>query len=361
MLDSNYSNLHLNGQYYSTEELRSLVQSFPHQPKSESWEKEMWSFIGQWINDEPYIIAHTSGSTGHPKPIRIHKQRMVHSALATGIHFNLKKGQSALLCLPCHYIAGMMMVVRSFVLGLELRTIPPNDLSDLPKYEIDFAAMVPMQVSKALKIGSNHLDSIEQLIIGGAPVSGELLQELQVIKTHCYATYGMTETITHIATKPLNGPQSSSHFTVLDGVSISQDSRECLVIDAPKVAEEIIVTNDIVTLLNPYTFTWNGRLDNVINSGGVKIHPEQVEEKLNGQIPYRFFIASIPHELLGEQVIMVIESDVINDGIISTIQQTNKAFLTTFELPKQILHTPSFLETPSSKIKRKATLAQILR
>ncbi|NQY30311.1 MAG: AMP-binding protein [Flavobacteriaceae bacterium] len=320
--------------------------------------QDIGQFLKDWVNSEAYIKVNTSGSTGLPKEIQLNKKHMCNSALATGEYFSCKENTKALLCLSANYIAGKMMLVRAMVLGWDIHLVSPtaNPLKNLTT-SYDFCAMVPMQVEESLV----DLHKVKKLIIGGAPISSILNKELQIVTTNCYATYGMTETITHIAVKKLNNfsgvisnESEKSHYHILPNVSISQDNRDCLVINAPKVSDETIVTNDIVKLTPNSSFEWLGRYDNVINSGGVKLFPEQIEEKLSHIIKKRFFVIGVPDDKLGEKLILIIESYV---RLSLSKSDYKKCMLTKYEIPKQVFELPKFIETASGKIQRKQTLA----
>ena len=320
--------------------------------------QEIGLFLKEWTNNEEYIIVHTSGSTGTPKQIQLRKDYMRNSALATGEYFSLKANTTALLCLSANYIAGKMMLVRAMVLGWDIHLVSPelNPLLNLKK-SFDFCAMVPMQVEESL----SQLTKIKQLIIGGGVVSPSLNKHLQTVNTNCFATYGMTETITHIAVKKLNNfgnidsnKNNNLHYSTLSNVVISQDDRDCLIIDAPLVSNETIVTNDIVELHSTTQFEWLGRYDNVINSGGIKLFPEQIEEKLSQLIKKRFFVIGISDAKLGEKLILIIES---NQDLTFTKLDYSECNLSKFEMPKKVFVTPKFIETATGKIQRKKTLA----
>jgi len=316
------------------------------------WEKEIFNFLQEYNNDFPEITVQTSGSTGVPKRIKIQKKFMKNSARMTADYFNLQRGQTALLCLPVEYIAGKMMLVRALELGLKLICVKPSSqpLESLIT-PIDFCAMTPMQVSRSI----GQLSKVKQLIIGGAAVSSRLQKSLEKIKTQCFATYGMTETVTHIALKALNGSSKSSHYKILNGIKITQDNRNCLVIDCPQLSNERIITNDSVKLYGKNQFQFLGRYDHVINSGGIKIYPEKVEEKLSSLISCRFFTSAITDELLGEKVVLIIESK-------KPLPPINfEKHLNSFEIPKKIFYTASFIETHSGKVNRKETLACVLK
>ena len=318
------------------------------------------TFLSNWFSSDDFITVQTSGSTGKPKLIQLKKEFMINSALATGEFFDLKENTTALLCLSVDFIAGKMMLVRALVLGWKLDVVAPvsNPIENLKK-EYDFAAFVPMQLQNSLK----NIHKIKTIIVGGGIVSSKLEKQIQNIKTQVFATYGMTETITHIAVKKLNNVSedeliSASYYRVLPNIKIYRDTRNCLVIDAPKISQEIIITNDVVEIISENEFKWLGRFDNVINSGGIKLHPEIIEEKLSAIIKERYFVAGIPDEILGEKLVLVIESNIISNEKEKSLQQEIRKLksLSKFEIPKEIYFVSKFIETETKKIQRSITL-----
>ena len=320
--------------------------------EGEEFERHIGEFLLDWIDDSPIISVQTSGSTGAPKTIVLKKVQMENSALATGNYFNLSPKSSALLCLPATYIAGKMMLVRAMVLGLDIHFVEPtsNPLEDINR-SFDFGAMVPLQVANSLP----KLSLLHKLIVGGAPIAASLRKEIKSIANASYETYGMTETITHIAVKPLNnGVADDAPFSILPNIEISKDDRGCLVINAPKIADETVVTNDVIDLVSETEFKWLGRFDNVINSGGIKLSPEQIESKLSNSIDQPFFIASLPDTKLGEQLVLVLEGTVKEKDVLQKI--ASSTLLSKYEVPRQIKTIPVFLRTDSGKVKRKETM-----
>lgn len=305
--------------------------------------------LADWLSEEAYVTVHTSGSTGTPKPIQLEKSRMAAHARMTGDFFNLQPGDKALVCLPAAYIAGKMMLIRGIVLGLDLTFVEPDSrpLADVPLQDVAFAAMVPLQVEESLQYDRAAFERIQTVIIGGAPISHDLHQQLQHCTNRLYATYGMTETITHIAVQDI---KDDDMFTPLPGVTLRQDERHCLVIEAPAIAEEPVTTNDVIEL-NGQRFRWLGRYDNVINSGGIKVHPEQVEKVLAPFIQQRFFIAGLPDERLGQVVTLVVEGKAVDLEALRL-----KVGLPKFHFPKQQKVVPRFEETETGKVQRQATL-----
>ena len=340
-----YENVHnqfkLNGFHLNREDLCRVAYSFIKE--GEDFEKPVGNFLLDWFDSKSYLEVQTSGSTGEPKLIRIDKEAMVNSALATGDFFDLHPGNKALHCLPVKYVAGKMMLVRAMILGLDLDFVAPS-LHPLENNETiyDFVAMVPIQAQHSLK----ELKKVKMLIVGGAKMHKTLETALSKLNTIVYETYGMTETITHIAAKRAG----EKAFTVLPNVTISYDDRNCMVIHAPRISDDVIITNDIVELINENQFIFLGRFDNVINSGGIKLIPEQIEEKLSSKIENRFYVIGKPDKDLGEKLILVIEGEKQEiDPIIFDV-------LDKYEKPKEIVFVSKFKDTITSKILRKESL-----
>ncbi|TAI49806.1 O-succinylbenzoic acid--CoA ligase [Flagellimonas allohymeniacidonis] len=352
----NWYNIHeafrLNGIRYAFEDLGEIGYSLVKE--GEDFEIGIGDFLMDWASEKPTLEVQTSGSTGTPKTVVLKKAQMINSARATGAHFELSEGDSALLCLPCTGIAGKMMLVRAMVLGLRLDYVRPSSdpLSDTSK-GYDFVAMVPLQLQNSLK----HLDRIKALIVGGAPVSVMLRNQVKTLKTQVFETYGMTETITHIASKKLSD-ESSRFFRVLPNVNISQDDRGCLVIDAPNIAEDSINTNDLVDLVDENTFQWLGRADSIINSGGVKLVPEQIEEKISEVMTHRFFLTGLPDEKLGQKLVLLIENGNLDKTEVLE-NLTKLKNLSKYEIPKEVVLLENFAETSTGKILRADTVQKI--
>jgi O-succinylbenzoic acid--CoA ligase len=356
-----HKNFKLNGKSFSSED--ELINF------SKTISNSIVTFLTDWFNANDFVVVQTSGSTGKPKPIALKKEFMKNSAIATGEFFSLKENTTALLCLSTDYIAGKMMLVRALTLGWQLDVVntDSNPLNGIKK-QYDFSAIVPLQLRNSL----NDLHKVDELIVGGGVVSNDLITAIQNIPTKVFATYGMTETITHIAVKKLNhfsnvisststsfsrGSVEKSVYKTLPNVIISKDNRECLVIKASKVSSEKISTNDVVDIVSENEFEWLGRYDNVINSGGVKLHPEKIEEKLSKIITNRFFVIGVPDTILGEKLILIIEgvtSSEVEKLLLSKIKKDSS--LSKFEIPKRIYFVDEFIETETKKIQRKTTL-----
>jgi O-succinylbenzoic acid--CoA ligase len=314
-------------------------------------------FLEAWFSNKEYVLVKTSGSTGTPKEIKLQKSQMQNSAIATGVFFGLHENTSALLCLPVVYIAGKMMLVRALTLGwhLDVGAADSNPLKDNFK-AYDFSAMVPLQAENAI----DNIHRIKKLIIGGGAVSHALQEKLQHVVTAVFGTYGMTETITHIAVKKLNNfsplhrgaSEQSLHkdfYTTLPQTEIYKDERNCLVLKNTTISDVVIFTNDVVRLISDTQFEWLGRFDNVVNSGGIKLYPERIEEKLGSIMKQRFFVAGIQDDVLGEKLVLVVEGS-------PCVFDIKKAKVSKFEVPKKTYFIDHFVETATKKIQRKKTL-----
>ncbi len=346
----------LNGEIFNREKIADLKTSYE---STVSWQSSIYEFLTNWFDDSDFIVSFTSGSTGTPKEIRLLKTSMRNSARMTNAFFGLDKTKTALLCLPASYIAGKMMLVRGIVGGFNLIIVEPkaNPFENLTLL-IDFTAITPYQLyhsAETLKSGT-----IRNIIVGGGHINAKLEALAAEISASLYETYGMTETASHIALRCLNGNRKSDYFTVLDGVSIRQDERNCLAISASHLAEKEFISNDIVELKDSKSFRWLGRFDSVINSGGVKIHPEQLEKKLEEYIASNFFISSVPDELLGNKVVLVIESETFNHEREENLKAHFAKVLSKYEIPKQIFYLSAFIYSESNKFLRNETLAKVI-
>ena len=322
-------------------------------------------FLSEWNNDSDRVLVHTSGSTGKPKPMMVEKKRMLNSARITCDFLGLKPGDSALLCMSLDYIAGKMVVVRSIERRLHLISVSPSGhpLKDINE-EITFAAMVPMQVYNTLQVPEERerLTHIRHLIIGGGAIDASLEKELQALPGNIaiWSTYGMTETLSHIALRRINGAEASEWYQPFDSVKISQTEEGCLVIDAPLVCAETLLTNDIVEI-EPYIynkvektrFRIKGRKDNVICSGGIKIQIEEVEEFLKPHLEKPFMLAKKKDEKFGEIAVLLSE-----DKEIKTVEATIRRLLSDHKywIPREFLHVDHLPLTETGKPKRSILL-----
>lgn len=328
---------------------------------TEDWEKQIWQFVIDWFDPAITTIPiFTSGSTGVPKKIEHTKAAMLYSASLTCTTLNLKPGNRALLNLPVNKISGIMMVVRSIYQKMWLTCIKPSTtplqkLTD--EQHFDFAAFTPMQFNE---ITNNHscfekAGHIKKIILGGEDIRPGLALHILKLKNEVYSTFGMTETISHIALKRLNGAKPDKNFKALQGITISVDERSCLTIEAPMLGQPYLVTNDVVSIEGPDEFKWLGRIDNVINSGGIKIYPEEIEQQLAKTIEAPYFIASKPDSLTGQKLVLILEKASLKPEEITELK-TALAQVEKIHRPKQVLLVPHFSRTTNGKIKRNESI-----
>lgn len=350
--------LTINGKYYNELDLLVYCRSKVFNSDNE-WEKDYCKFILEWLDDTELVRAKTSGSTGVPKAVYLSKQKMRNSAKLTGEFFNFKAGQNALFCLSASFIAGKMMIVRAFEWQLNLLPLAPDGhpLENISS-DIDFAAMIPLQVKNSLKLGKG-IQQIRKLLIGGGTVDQNLENDLQNLSTECFIGYGMTETVSHVAIRALNGKKRSQSYQAMGNAKFSVDTRNCLSINAPAILDEPLLTNDVVELIDESQFEWKGRFDNVINSGGIKLFPEQIEKKLETIINQPFFIAGLPDEHLGQKVVLLVEWDHVDDKQKKELECKIKSLLDKFEQAREIFYISEFKRTSTNKIQREATLSAV--
>jgi len=345
----------LNGDTYNRKNLTDLHIS--NEPEY-SWRNVIYHFLKNWFDDSVTVSAQTSGSTGKPKDIQLSKQSMINSARMTNQFFGLTDKSTALLCLPASYIAGKMMLVRAMVAGYNLLSVEPkaNPFIGLNTV-IDFASITPYQLHHSFE--TLNVLSLKNVIVGGGRVDSKLETIARSIPASMYETYGMTETCSHIALRCFNGEKISDFFTVLNGVSIRQDQRGCLAIYAPHLLQDEIQTNDMVELIDKTSFRWLGRADSTINSAGIKVHPEQIEKKLENHIRANFFISSLPDELLERKIILVIESEQFSKEKETELKLVLETCLSKYEIPRKICYVPHFVYSAGNKILRTETLKRI--
>ncbi|MBS1624716.1 MAG: AMP-binding protein [Bacteroidetes bacterium] len=337
--------------FSTAQDIDSIIKDRDHS----LWEVPVFDFIQQWYADQQQFEVRTSGSTGTPKSIWHSRTAMTASAERTCDFFDLQRGDTALVAMPAQYIGGKMMVLRSIVRGLRLICVEPasDPLQMLdPMLPIDFTAFTPMQMSTILShsASASKLAHIRQIILGGGEVPEVLCEQLQNLTSEVYESYGMTETITHIAIKKLNGPDRSEYFTAMRDVSLRLDERGCLVILAPHLHEGELVTNDIVELHSPTQFRWLGRYDNMINTGGIKVYAEEIERKLQPFIGVPFFITGTADDVLGQTVTLVVEGS-------STINESElNEHLSRYEKVRKVILCDKFVYTTTGKINKRETL-----
>ena len=311
-------------------------------------------FLEEWRDESPYVRVQTSGSTGAPKQMLVEKRRMLVSARRTNDFLGLQPGDTALLCMSLDYIAGKMMVVRALERNLKLMRVEPSghplavtQMGQSPC--VTFAAMVPMQVYNSLQVAEERerLKEIRQLIIGGGAIDEALAEELKDFPHGVWSTYGMTETLSHIALRRLNGEAASEWYTPFPSVEVSLSEDGCLVIDAPEVCEERLITNDIAALGDDGRFRILGRKDNVICSGGLKIQAEEVERLLRSHLKEPYLVTKRPDARLGEAMVLLTEDSV------SEARQVCERILTKYHQPRAYIHVDHIPLTETGKPARR--------
>ena len=336
---------------------------------------KMKKFIEEWNNESEYVEVKTSGSTGEPKRMMVEKRRMLNSARITCDFLGLKPGDTALLCMSTDYIAGKMMIVRSIERGLKLITVLPSGHPLDIKHEtlniigqaerqsrekhwyVDFAAMVPMQVYNSLQVPEEkeRLMAIRHLIIGGGAIDDAMEAELRTFPNAVWSTYGMTETLSHIALRRISGPEASEWYMPFPTVKLSTTDEGCLVIDAPEVCADTLITNDIVELKPDGRFRVLGRKDNVICSGGIKIQIEEVERELKPYARVPYIISKKKDEKFGEIVVLLTEGDT------DEMKAICEEHLPKYHRPKLYQHIDQIPLTETGKPARKKILELISR
>lgn len=355
MSSKSYNRLIINAELFENSQLQHLCDSKLSNSDTPLWEKSCYQFINHWIDNQECISVETSGSTGKVKRIEVSKKQMVASAKLTQKTFSLKPNDKALLCLSSDHIAGKMMIVRAFVSGLNLiLREPTSDPLAKISEQIDFAAMVPLQVKNSINCNRKKLENIRKLIIGGGTIREELINEIASFPNEVYGTYGMTETLTHIAISNLKKSKAKQIYEALEGVSLALDKRNCLMIDAKHLGIKV-ATNDLVNLIDATHFQILGRLDNIINSGGLKFNPEVIEKKLESIIDSNYFISSLSDETLGEKMVLIIESNKYALSSLYELWTKLEEHLDKLEIPKHIEFLSNFTYTKNGKIDREKT------
>lgn len=306
---------------------------------------EACDFIKQWNDAQPYIKAHTSGSTGKPKDILLDKNDMRASAKATISFFRLGPDSTLLLPLSPDYIAGKMQIVRAIEAGCRLIAETPSShpFADY-EGECSLIPIVPSQLEYLMS--APFISRAANIIIGGAPLSPSQEEAALKAELNAYATYGMTETCSHVALRRVG----EKDYHALPGFSFSTDARGCLVIDSRTLSFGQLVTNDVVRLNGNDRFEWLGRYDNVINSGGVKIHPEEIERVLTPLLPIgaTAYVTSTPSDRWGREAVIVTDCKEVDEALLQRL----KTLLPPHNTPHGIVYLDKIPLTSSGKIIR---------
>ncbi|BDD09028.1 O-succinylbenzoic acid--CoA ligase [Fulvitalea axinellae] len=353
----------VNGRLYSLKEIKA------QDPETAKWheaDRPALDFVCRWTNGQTEFRINTSGSTGKPKTIAVYRDKMLHSARQTVKALGLSQNQRALVCLNTAYVAGMMMLVRGLEAKMRMEVVEPGALPFENTDEApDFVAMVPLQLKALLEAGYRQM--VEQagcIILGGAPVDTVLAKEIKTLKgVKVYATYGMTETVSHIALKRLNGSVPERAYSALGDTEIATDDRDCLRLRSFLTDGEWLQSNDIVRLHGDKSFEWLGRVDNVINSGGVKLFVETLEDRMaelfaNLGINRRFFLSGVSDEVLGQKCVLFYEGKAFSDAEIQRLKEAIEKNFGKYERPKAFLAVMSFEESPTGKVLRTPTKAK---
>jgi O-succinylbenzoic acid--CoA ligase len=324
---------------------------------SDSTIDKLDKFIQEWNNTEDFIIAKSSGSTGKPKELKLKKEYLKASALMTGTFFNFEQHQTILLSLSIDTIGGKMIVIRALIYKMHLIVVEPtkNPLIEI-NLHIDFVSMVPYQLNSILIDTPSKLKLVKTILLGGAPVSYKLIEKIKSYKTAFFESFGMTETMSHIALKNLK--DETNYFNTLNEIQVSANSDNQLIIRAEKLGLSELITTDEVNIISPTSFEWIGRTDFAINSGGLKFHPEILEKKLEQHIAFPFFIHKETDLQLGEKIVLCIEN-MLDDNQRNELYRIFNNVLDKYEIPKIIYCVPTFSYTNSKKINRISTFNSI--
>ncbi|RSK44205.1 AMP-binding protein [Hymenobacter perfusus] len=347
------------------------IQQYPARAPQDlnGYEARVLDFVRQWLNGAQEFGLRTSGSTGQPQLIQLKRRQLEASARRTGDYFDLGPGDRMLVCLNCEFVGGLMMLVRGLERRMHLTIVEPQ--ADplalvLEAVDFDFTSFVPLQVRAVLAAGHvSRLNRMKGILVGGAAVERSLEKEIQQLRVPVYVTYGMTETASHIALRRLNGPTVQHTYQVLPGITVAQDARGCLTVRADVTENQLITTNDRITLAEDgRSFEWLGRVDFVINTGGVKVQAEKVEQVLEValtelNLSRRAFVAGRPDKRLGEQVTAFLEGPKLTITQQEHLQTLLSQRLDKYEVPRALVFVPEFRTTASGKLDRPATLRRV--
>lgn len=352
-------------QQYTVEQVLQLENSYV--ATLPLYEQHALLFLQSWMNGDDTFLQFTSGSSGEPKPVQISRQQMLDSARLTIQHLHLNELEACLLAISAEYIGGKMLLVRALECDMNVHIAEPSShvFSSLDKnHSYGLASVVPLQLQELLtdETAVQNVEKFSHLLIGGAPVSGLLELKLKQLKgVRLWHTYGMTETVSHVALRCINAEQSSDYYTAFSGVELDLDSRGCLKIKAAVTGNEWLQTNDVAVLQSANTFSIIGRLDEIINSGGIKIPTQLIEAKIatiliERGLTCRFFVGAIPDERLGQKVVLVMEVSSMSEAEGDEILQVLKHQLPRFWAPSNLFFMERFLLTGSGKLNKMSML-----
>lgn len=354
-MSSPFQRIRINGHSLEGNAILEWSAAFASSANS-PWASDVHGTLVELVSGDGSLSATTSGTTGPPRSMRIPPADLIASAQLTSQAFGLREGDRALLCLPCSFIAGKMMLVRAFVAGLDLVAVDPSGpvlpkIAGVPPFR--FATFVPQQFLTALRDDRAALERVVRTaLLGGGPVSDALVADAASLRTEVFHSYGSTETVTHVAIRRLNGPQRSAMFTAVGAVTFAFDAQGRLIVHTPHLSTKVHRTNDVVELVDPRHFHWLGRADHVILSGGLKIHPELLEARTAGTIAPAHYFMGVPDDRLGQAVAIVVEAGAIGDSERAELEMRLARVLARHEMPRQWIVHAHLPRTPSGKIKR---------
>lgn len=323
------------------------------------FELKVKSFILEWFSNHSTMIFQSSGSTGKPKKIEVSKENLKASALRTLDFCKHEKTNCILNVISFDHIGGAMQIIRAIVGDLNLIILPAKK-DPFSNHTIDWdkillLSLVPYQMHELCSAYTKQLQKCSYILLGGAATDDVLNFKLKDLGfSNTYETYGMTETLSHIA---LRNCTREKNFKIMEGISISTNDNKCLVIDDKKLKLSNLETNDIIEIIDKEHFLWKGRFDNIINSGGIKLSPEQIENKLKAIIPYPFFLFGLAHTTLGQSLNLIIETTEIDNDLKSKI--SNSSLLNNYEKPKFFYTCSQFIRSKNDKILRLETLKNL--
>lgn len=347
----------INGEPYSAKKLLEKSRRIILDPGQPEWRRSIFEFFTDWLESDEIEVS-TSGTTGKPTTIFFPKSAVIDSAKRTLDFFNLHPGDAVMLCLQAKYIAGKMMIARALVGGLNLLITEPSS-NPWKKWTeaVKFVPVVPLQLRHLLEHPEKH-HLFSTILVGGAPIDNTLERKVQRIDPVVFQSFGMTETLTHIAVRRVNGENPAESYRLLDDFTIEADSESRLVIHSPE-HKAPLKTNDVISIDDEKHFRWHGRFDSVINSGGVKIFPEDVERTVAGLIYRRFFIAGFQDNELGEKVVLIIEGKPMEESCLEALHNRIRTKVEKHQAPKEIFFFEKFPETESGKIRRKMVIREL--
>ena len=354
----------INGRCYTLEEIR---QGRYERHLTSDFERNVLRFAQSWLSGQSAFRIRSSGSTGPAKEISIYREKMLLSATLTEKEFGLAQGDPALLCLSPEHIAGMMMIVRSLNTGMPMICAEPsgNPLRSIPPgIQLRFGAMLPFQFENVLNEGyTGLLQGMKALLLGGAPISPALESAAAGLSLPVYQTFGMTETLSHFACRPISGAKRSDVYKALRGYRFRCDARSCLEVSGPVTDGNWITTNDVIDLQDDRHFRWLGRHDHIINSGGIKANPEHLESELQPclkklGIPPTYIIIGLPDDRLGEKICLVVEGG-RSTAIPDHMAVEMSAYVSRQRIPREVFIVSSLYRTENGKIKRKEVARSI--